>query len=127
MKNISILLILSLLLPNMVFAETVYLNDGSVLVGETQSTSESYIVVKTTKGDIPVLKSSISKIDYQTVEPTKIVESLPEKSGGITTGGVLTAIAIGVVAGALISAGSKSSGGSTTPTSQGTINMNRGY
>lgn len=125
MKNISLLLILSLLLPNLAFAETVYLNDGTVLIGETQSTSESFIVVKTSKGNIPVLKSSIAKIDYQAADPTKTIDPIPEQAGGVTTSGVLTAIAIGVVVGALISAANKEPPASTTPTSQGTINLNR--
>lgn len=62
MKNISVLLILSLLLPNFAYAETVYLNDGTVLIGETQSTSESSIVVKTSQGDIPVLKVQFQRL-----------------------------------------------------------------
>lgn len=54
-----------------VFAETIYLKDGTITKGEITKTSEDSIAVKTKFGEITIPKSDIEKVEYDKAETQK--------------------------------------------------------
>lgn len=57
-------LVIVVVIPFCVSAETIYLNDGSTLKGTIKSIKEAEIIVSTDFGDISVPNTQISRIDY---------------------------------------------------------------
>ncbi|MEW6557538.1 MAG: hypothetical protein AB1349_09315 [Elusimicrobiota bacterium] len=56
--------VLFLVLTTSVLAETIYFKDGTVIKGSIKSTTEDKLEVKTSMGNLTVLKDDIKKIEY---------------------------------------------------------------
>jgi hypothetical protein len=68
-KKIKLLFIVMLLLliPILSQADTIYLNDGSVIIGEIIEISETLVIIKTTNGILEINKDDITKIEFEPV------------------------------------------------------------
>ena len=74
MRRIPLICVVFLLVvfSSVVFGETIYLRDGSVVTGDIIKTTADSIVVKTDYGDLTISKDKIERIEYEKPSvPTK--------------------------------------------------------
>jgi hypothetical protein len=73
----KILSLVFILLSSVLFAETIYLKDGTVITGEIASQDETTITVETSYGILSIDKKQIERIDYAETNSDRIIEEKP--------------------------------------------------
>lgn len=64
---------------NFVFAETIKLNDGTIITGDVIAFNDETVIVKTDYGQLEIPKSNIQNIDYNTVQPEENKQVIQEE------------------------------------------------